>query len=112
MYTGPTMTLHLLVAVIPCAVDPQSLYGIQLQPQHILELDSSTPTKFSRHLIVQLPGLAWADNGHAGRFVLLVVLCLLQRAQHSTAAAAAACVRTKEGGWTTAVDLGVYSRNR
>lgn len=35
----------------------------------VLELDSSTPDKFSRHVIVRLPGAAFASNAHAGGFV-------------------------------------------
>jgi DNA-directed primase/polymerase protein len=35
----------------------------------VVELDSSTPTKFSRHLIVRLPGAAFATNAHAGAIV-------------------------------------------
>ena len=38
--------------------------------EHVLELDSSTPSKFSRHLVVVLPGRrAFASNIHAGAFV-------------------------------------------
>ena len=34
-----------------------------------MELDSSTPAKWSRHLVVRLAGCAFADNRHMGRFV-------------------------------------------
>lgn len=34
-----------------------------------MELDSSTPAKFSRHLIVRAPGAAFASNFHCGAFV-------------------------------------------
>ena len=34
-----------------------------------MELDSSTPAKFSRHLLVRVPGAAFASNFHAGAFV-------------------------------------------
>lgn len=40
-----------------------------LPPQWVLELDSSTPTKFSRHLIVRVPGWAFASNADVGAFV-------------------------------------------
>ena len=40
-----------------------------LRPQWILELDSTTDVKFSRHVIVRVPGWAFPDNGHVGRFV-------------------------------------------
>ena len=35
----------------------------------MLELDSSTPTKFSRHIIVTIPGAAFQSNAHVGAFV-------------------------------------------
>jgi hypothetical protein len=34
-----------------------------------LELDSSTPTKFSRHLVIRIPGWAFASNAAVGAFV-------------------------------------------
>ena len=38
--------------------------------EHVLELDSSTPSKFSRHLVVILPrGRVFANNIHVGAFV-------------------------------------------
>lgn len=36
---------------------------------HALELDSSTASKFSRHLIVALPDAAFASNAHVGALV-------------------------------------------
>jgi hypothetical protein len=35
----------------------------------VLELDSSTADKFSRHLLVRLPQHAWASNGHLGQLL-------------------------------------------
>jgi hypothetical protein len=37
----------------------QELYGVLLDPQQVLELDSSTTSKFSRCGIHALPNLAW-----------------------------------------------------
>ena len=42
---------------------------MQLDRSTVVELDSSTPAKWSRHLVVRLAGRAFADNGHMGRFV-------------------------------------------
>lgn len=42
------------------AEDLQRRWGLALEPDCTLELDSSTATKFSRHLIVRLPGAAFA----------------------------------------------------
>jgi hypothetical protein len=77
----------------------------------VLELDSTTPQKWSRHVVFRLPGLAFADNSHAGAFVRLVALRTLRKARHSTAHAALV-VASKGGGVTLAVDMGVYTRNR
>ena len=35
----------------------------------MLELDSSSPTKFSRHLLVRVPGWAFSNNAEVGAFV-------------------------------------------
>ncbi|GBF87730.1 hypothetical protein Rsub_00441 [Raphidocelis subcapitata] len=82
-----------------------------LHPSMALELDSTTPQKWSRHLIIRLPGLAFADNAHAGAFVRLVALRALRKARHSTAHAGLV-VAAKGGGSTLAIDMGVYTRNR
>ena len=39
----------------------------------MLELESSTAAKFSRHLIVHLPGYGFADNSELGCFVAAVL---------------------------------------
>ncbi|XP_048585081.1 DNA-directed primase/polymerase protein isoform X2 [Nematostella vectensis] len=44
-------------------------FGIDCRRKHILDLDSSTDTKFSRHLIFHMPGAVFKDNIHAGNFV-------------------------------------------
>ncbi|CAM9198216.1 unnamed protein product, partial [Ectocarpus sp. 13 AM-2016] len=45
-------------------------FGISVGASNVLDLDSSTPKKFSRHLIFHLPGdQLFLDNSHVGRFV-------------------------------------------
>lgn len=44
-------------------------YSIEGDTNWIVELDSSTKDKFSRHLIICLPGTAFKDNTHVGAFV-------------------------------------------
>ncbi|CAA7035349.1 unnamed protein product [Microthlaspi erraticum] len=44
-------------------------YAIEGQEDWIVELDSSTKDKFSRHLIVIIPKVAFKDNLHVGAFV-------------------------------------------
>ncbi|XP_041641649.1 DNA-directed primase/polymerase protein [Cheilinus undulatus] len=45
------------------------IYGIECTPKNILNLDSSTEEKFSRHLIFNLQNAAFKDNIHVGRFI-------------------------------------------
>ncbi|PWA93033.1 DNA primase [Artemisia annua] len=44
-------------------------YSIEGDTNWIVELDSSTKDKFSRHLVICLPGIAFKDNTHVGAFV-------------------------------------------
>lgn len=45
------------------------VYGIECSVKNVLNLDSSTEEKFSRHLIFMLPNAAFKDNIHVGRFI-------------------------------------------
>lgn len=47
----------------------KEMYGIECSAQNVLNLDSSTEDKFSRHLIFNLPNTAFKDNIHIGRFI-------------------------------------------
>ena len=44
-----------------------------VQRDWFTELDSSTDAKFSRHVILKLPGRAFACNRHAGAFITAVL---------------------------------------
>ncbi|XP_024784336.1 DNA-directed primase/polymerase protein isoform X5 [Pan paniscus] len=44
----------------------QELYGVNCSAEDVLNLDSSTDEKFSRHLIFQLHDVAFKDNIHVG----------------------------------------------
>ena len=47
----------------------QAAFGIKFDPAWVMELESDAPHKFSRHLIIQIPGMAFANNLHVGAFV-------------------------------------------
>ncbi len=47
----------------------QERFDTELKEGCIVELDSSTPAKFSRHVIVRIPGAAFLSNFHVGAFV-------------------------------------------
>ena len=47
----------------------QERFDVQLEDSWIIELDSSTPAKFSRHLVIRVPSAAFQSNSHVGAFV-------------------------------------------
>ena len=111
--------------------------GVQCSPDHILHLDSSTPEKFSRHLIVNAvcsmhehehaKRALFADNLHAGAFMadfvaneaaaagLSIGQCInpstLSQLHQQTEAARLFCLNA-DGVLTFCVDNGIYNKNR
>ncbi|XP_038569242.1 DNA-directed primase/polymerase protein isoform X1 [Micropterus salmoides] len=63
---GKTMVSSLIQYVCDKLMD---VYGIQCSTNNVLNLDSSTEEKFSRHLIFNLQNAAFKDNIHVGRFI-------------------------------------------
>lgn len=59
--------VEILISVILDALHDK--YSIQGNEDWIIELDSSTNEKFSRHLIIRIPEIAFKDNSHVGAFV-------------------------------------------
>lgn len=45
----------------------QEFYTVNCSAEDVLNLDSSTEEKFSRHLIFQLRDVAFKDNVHVGK---------------------------------------------
>lgn len=96
------------------------MYSIALTRDSIVDLDSSTEKKFSRHLIVHLPNdELFMDAQAAGSFAKQFVSRLADEladgsleGRHPTLANHL-FVKTKDPTKTTCfVDLGVYTRNR
>ncbi|XP_008055415.1 DNA-directed primase/polymerase protein [Carlito syrichta] len=56
----------------------QELHSVNCSAEDVLNLDSSTDEKFSRHLIFQLHDVAFKDNIHAGHFVRKILQPALQ----------------------------------
>eukprot|EP00775_Hariotina_reticulata_P003023 gene3023-3304_t len=56
------------------------LWGIDVRKQWILELDSSTLEKFSRHLVIRVPGHAFPDNAAVGTLVRTITSQIAQSA--------------------------------
>ncbi|CAN0891818.1 DNA-directed primase/polymerase protein, partial [Linum grandiflorum] len=59
--------VYLLISVIFESLNEK--YSIEGSDDWIVELDSSTTEKFSRHLILRIPKAAFKDNSHVGSFV-------------------------------------------
>ncbi|XP_042340504.1 DNA-directed primase/polymerase protein [Plectropomus leopardus] len=57
------------------------VYGIACSAKNVLNLDSSTDEKFSRHLIFNLQNAAFKDNIHVGRFILKILQPVLSTPQ-------------------------------
>eukprot|EP00953_Heterococcus_sp_UTEX-ZZ885_P027725 14840-Heterococcus_DN1.PRE.2 len=82
---GDELVLLLFKAVIELL---QSQYSITVTLDNFLQLDSTTPTKFSRHVIVHLPDdQLFTDNAHVGRFVNDVVASMAHSTDYSVVAA-------------------------
>ncbi|DAZ95128.1 TPA: hypothetical protein N0F65_009759 [Lagenidium giganteum] len=99
-----------LVARLVCLLQVQLFRCYQMafsKTGHIVQLDSSTDAKFSRHLIIHLPGnVLFKNNLHVGAFVRSMVSDLI-----STDAASPFDVEGSDGK-TLFIDLGVYTRHR
>ncbi|XP_030581582.1 DNA-directed primase/polymerase protein isoform X2 [Archocentrus centrarchus] len=57
------------------------LYGTECSAKNVLNLDSSTEEKFSRHLIFCLQHATFKDNIHVGRFIHAVLQPILNKAK-------------------------------
>ena len=94
--------------------------------ERVVDLDSSTPKKFSRHLIIRLSGgVAFKSNSHVGRFVHALCASFLPRRASEPRIAdvfVRAPVSSDSGAGdegapagtprVSFIDLSVYSRNR
>lgn len=77
---------------------------VRREGEDVVELDSTTRRKFSRHLVFQR--LAFHDNVQAGEFARRVVQRVAEREEGLV------MVRAADGAKTAFVDLGVYTKNR
>ncbi len=55
---------------------------MELREEWVWELDSSSPSKWSRHLIVTCPGHAFANNLVVGDFVRSILSPTVVRSHH------------------------------
>ncbi|XP_071498673.1 DNA-directed primase/polymerase protein-like [Diadema antillarum] len=47
----------------------RQVYNVHCHKSHVINLDASTDSKFSCHLVFNIPGVAFQDTTHAGNFV-------------------------------------------
>ncbi|KAI9028552.1 hypothetical protein DFJ74DRAFT_493814 [Hyaloraphidium curvatum] len=109
---GPAM-VRSLVSVTLARI--RSVFGIVAGEDSVLSLDSSTPSKFSRHLIFHLPNAAFRNNAVVGQLVRDVCADLEALARAMPAAEASLyspLVVDEKGKEALFVDQSVYSRNR
>jgi hypothetical protein len=67
------LTAHWILLNWPWALLPcRQHFGLAVDYGSVIELDSSTDAKFSRHLLVRIPGHAFATNHAMGQFVAQV----------------------------------------
>lgn len=76
----------------------------------IIELDSTTKTKFSRHLIIRAPGAAFASNAHVGAFMSEV--CAYAHTHRGVDPCCAVLFVKKGDSEVSFIDSGVYTKNR
>uniref|UniRef100_A0A3B5L9N0 DNA-directed primase/polymerase protein n=1 Tax=Xiphophorus couchianus TaxID=32473 RepID=A0A3B5L9N0_9TELE len=85
------------------------VYGIECSVKNVLNLDSSTEEKFSRHLIFMLQSAAFKDNIHVG---MSPQSPDAKRQKQEVRDLSFLLVKSKDGRNGLFVDLGVYTKNR
>ncbi|KAL6508411.1 hypothetical protein OROHE_021953 [Orobanche hederae] len=90
-------------------------YSIQGTEDFIVELDSSTQEKFSRHLIIRLPKTAFKDNSHVGAFIAEVcsrIHSCREKDENYEKLLVSKDSNAAGSPYQLFVDTAVYSRNR
>jgi DNA-directed primase/polymerase protein len=113
---GETLTDYLIALVCEEFALTDEIDASDFKPEeHIIELDSTSATKFSRHLIFRLPGRrVFANNAHCAHFVRKL-WARVAATRDTDPRCAALFVRKNindEEAHESFVDLGVYTRNR
>ncbi|XP_045816541.1 DNA-directed primase/polymerase protein-like [Trifolium pratense] len=105
--------VDLLISIVLEALHEK--YEIHGDHDWIVELDSSTEDKFSRHLIIRIPKAAFKDNSHAGAFVSEICSRILNargKDKRCEKLFIAKDSSTDESAYQLFVDTAVYTRNR
>ncbi|XP_020220222.2 DNA-directed primase/polymerase protein isoform X2 [Cajanus cajan] len=105
--------VDLLISVVLEAL--REKYAIHGDHNWVVELDSSTEDKFSRHIIVRIPKVAFKDNSHAGAFVSEICSRILNARGEDKSFEKLLVMKdssSNESAGQLFVDTAVYSRNR
>ncbi|XP_010537140.1 PREDICTED: DNA-directed primase/polymerase protein isoform X2 [Tarenaya hassleriana] len=103
--------VDILISVIMEALCEK--YSIKGQEDWVVELDSSTKDKFSRHLIIRIPKVAFKDNSHVGAFVGEICSRILStKEQDGRLQKLFVHKESNDSSSQLFVDTAVYSRNR
>ncbi|TPX68677.1 hypothetical protein CcCBS67573_g07081 [Chytriomyces confervae] len=124
---NPGLDTHAMMVVFKERVieELSDVFQLRINMQHILDLDSTTDVKFSRHLIFNIPNTAWRNNAHVGQFVhnlahkLRTEHTMLQQLSEKTPEQqtrfnqiSILFIKTSHDPSSLFIDEGVYSRNR
>ncbi|KAK7270904.1 hypothetical protein RJT34_26412 [Clitoria ternatea] len=105
--------VDLLMSVVLEALHEK--YAIHGDHDWVVELDSSTEDKFSRHIIVRIPKAAFKDNSHAGAFVLEICSRIINAREKDIRFEKLFVKKDSSSNESESklfVDTAVYSRNR
>ncbi|XVE64290.1 hypothetical protein DITRI_Ditri07aG0089000 [Diplodiscus trichospermus] len=109
---GDEMVDLLISVILEALLEKYSISGSQ---DWVVELDSSTEEKFSRHLIMRIPKTAFKDNSHVGAFVAEIctrIASAKQRDERFEKLFVKKDSTSSETSGQLFVDTAVYSRNR
>lgn len=109
---GDEMVDLLLIVIFDALLEK---YSIQGSEDFVIELDSSTEDKFSRHLIIRLPKTAFKDNLHTGAFVAEIcsrIQSYRARDKNYDKLLISKGSSSADGDFHLFIDTAVYSRNR
>ncbi|WOL10079.1 DNA-directed primase/polymerase protein isoform X4 [Canna indica] len=88
-------------------------YSIEGNEGWTIELDSSTTEKFSYHVIIRIPNIAFKDNSHVGAFVFEVCSRISsQRGSNSQLGKLYIAKDSTSSDLQLFLDSAVYTRNR
>ncbi|XP_022736410.1 DNA-directed primase/polymerase protein isoform X2 [Durio zibethinus] len=109
---GDEMVDLLISVILEALLEKYSINGNQ---DWVVELDSSTEDKFSRHLIMRIPKTAFKDNLHVGAFVKEIcsrIASSKERDERFEKLFVKKDSTSAESPGQLFVDTAVYSRNR